>query len=275
MADGPLLLGIDVGSSRIKAALVDGDGREAGLSSTTTPFSTGDGRVEMAVDHLEACLAAVLAGLGDACRRVVAVGVAGMAESGAPLDGAGRVLAPVVAWHDPRGEEAVAQLEDHFGAELALRVGQPVRTVLTAAKLGWLLANGVTGVVRWLGVPELVLHALTGAEATEFSLAARTGCYDVTARRWIPEVAAVVGFSTAVFPPVRPAGAVMGRVSAGWPGPPAGTPVTIAGHDHLAGMAGAAVGRGSVANSVGTAETLVARSATLPDIGAALDARAA
>ena len=274
----PLLLGIDVGSSRTKAVLVDGDGGEAGLAAVRTPFRTDDGRVEMTVDDLHGCLAAVLAGLGDARTQVEAVGVAGMAESGAPFDAGGRPLAPVIAWHDGRGEEAVALLDGHFGGELALRIGQPVRTVLTAAKLGWLLANGVVGVTRWLGVPELALRALTGAEATEFSLAARTGCYDVAARHWIPEVGPVVGFGTDVFPAVVPAGDCMGRIAgagASWSGLPAGVPVTIAGHDHLAGMAGAGVRRGYVANSVGTAETLVARTATAPSVARALDVRAA
>jgi xylulokinase len=159
-----------------------------------------------------------------------------------------------------------------------MRIGQPVRTVLTAAKLGWLLDSGVTGMARWLGVPELGLHALTGAEATEFSLAARTGCYDVAAREWIPEVARVLGFSVDLFPPIQPAGAVMGRVSpkgAAWSGLPAGIAVTVAGHDHLAGMAGGGVRPGEVANSVGTAETLVGRSAGVPDMAAAADRRVA
>ena len=274
----PLLVGIDVGSSRTTAVLVDGDGGEAGLAAVRTPFRTDDGRVEMTVDDLHTCLATVLADLGDARRQVEAVGLAGMAESGAPFDAVGRPLAPVIAWHDGRGEEAVAVLEGHFGRELALRIGQPVRTVLTAAKLGWLVANGVGGVARWLGVPELGLHALTGAEATEFSLAARTGCYDVAARQWIPEVGPVVGFGTHVFPAVIPAGACMGRIGGAgesWSGLPAGIPVTIAGHDHLAGMAGGGVQRGYVANSVGTAETLVARSATAPSVARALDVRAA
>ena len=279
MPGEPLLLGIDIGTSRVKAVLVDARGRESGLSTATTPFTTSNGRVEMTVDDLRRRLAEVLAGVGDARGRVAAVGLAGMAESGAPLDRSGRALASVIAWHDERGKEAVDLLERRFGPDLARRIGQPVRTVLTAAKLGWLVADRAGEVVAgWLGVPELGLQALTAEEATEFSLAARTGCYDVATREWIPEVGDALGFSTGVFPPILPAGAVMGQVSgagAGWSGLPAGIPVTVAGHDHLVGMAGAGVRRRSFANSVGTAETLVARTTTLPDMSAALDRRAA
>lgn len=274
-----MLLGLDIGTSRTKAVLLDAGGHEAGAATVATPFATTGGRVEMPVDALLACLGDVVAGLGDRRRQVVAVGVAGIAESGAPLDRSGRPLAPVIAWHDERGGEAVALLVREFGPGLALRTGQPPNTKMTAAKLGWLIAHGgMRGMHRWLGVPELALRALTGVEATEHSLAARTGCYDVVAHRWMPEVAAALGFSTDAFAPVRAAGAVMGRVSAegaAWSGLPEGLPVSIAGHDHLAGMAGAGAGADDVANSVGTAETVAGRTAGAPDMAAAVANRAA
>jgi xylulokinase len=267
-----LLLGLDVGTSRTKAVLLDASGREVAGAVVATPFVTTGDRVEMAVDDLLGCVAEVLAGLGERRRHVVAAGVAGVAESGAPMDDQRRPLAPVIAWLDDRGGEAVGVLEREFGDGLALRTGQGATTKMTVAKLGWLLAHGVRDVDRWLGVPELALWALTGAEATEHSLASRTGCYDVTGHRWLPEVAGVLGFHTAVFAEVLAAGRVMGRVSvagAAWSGLPAGIPVTIAGHDHLAGMAGGGVGPAELANSVGTAETIAGRAPTLPDMDAA------
>ena len=266
-----MLLGLDIGTSRTKAVLLDAGGGESGAATLATPFVTADGRVEMEVDALLRCVRDLLAELASR-GQVVAVGIAGIAESGAPLDAGGAPLAPVIAWHDERGAEAVARLEHRFGPDLALRTGQPPNTKMTAAKLGWLAGNGVQRVDRWLGVPELALRALTGSEVTEHSLAARTGCYDVVTRRWMPEVGAALRFSTDIFAPVRAAGTVMGRVSAegaAWSGLPEGIPVTVAGHDHLAGMAGAGVAPDEVGNSVGTAETLAARAAAAPDMAAA------
>ena len=223
-------------------------------------------------------LSALLAALGDRRRRVVGVGVAGIAESGVPLDHARRALAPVIAWLDPRGTDEVALVEEHLGPDLALRTGERLRPVATAVKLGWLVAHGVERVERWLGVPELVVHALTGAEATEHSLAARTGCYDVTAQAWIPEVAALLDFNIDVFPPIHAAGTVMGRVTAegaAWSGLAPGVAVTVAGHDHLVGMAGGGIGRDDLANSVGTAETIVGRVRDRPDMATAIEQRVA
>jgi xylulokinase len=269
-----LLLGLDIGTSRIKAVLMDADGNECRAASIATPF---DG-AEMDGDRLLAAAAAAVAALGPACADVAAVAVAGIAESGAPIAGDGRLLAPIIAWYDPRGGEVVDRLQRQFGPELELALGQRLRVVSSVAKLGWLVDQGLGPVAAWLGVPELVLRDLTGCQVTEFSLAARTGAYHVVRHRYLPEVAAAIGVSPDVFAEVAGAGTVMGRVcgaaASRW-GIPAGIPVTIAGHDHLVARAGAGAQPGDLINSVGTAETVVAALATAPDIGAALARRVA
>jgi len=227
----------------------------------------------MAVDDLGTALAAVVTTLGPARHEVAAVGVTGMAESGAPLRG-GRPAAPIIAWHDGRGTETVARLEARFGPDLARWTGRRVGTVSSVAKLGWLLHYGLAVPDRWLGVPELALWLLTGAEATEHSLAARTGAYHVVERAWLGDVCEFVGFPARVFPEVRPAGHPMGAVSAEAArrfGVPAGIPVTVAGHDHLAAGAGLGALSGDLLNSVGTAETVLRRVDAGPDVGRALE----
>ena len=257
---------------------MDRAGTEVAGAVGDTPFAAHTDGIEVGVDDLLAAVRRVLADLGTDRRRVEAVGVAGLAESGAPFDGDGRPLAAVIAWHDPRGGEVVDLLERRFGADLPRRVGQRLRTVSSVAKLGWAVNSGVQGVRWWLGVPELCLHGLTGARATDFSLAARTGAYDVGRRRYMPEVLEAVGLLPDVFAEPAAAGAVMGRVSATgarWSGLPLGIPVTVAGHDHLAGIVGSGARTGDLVNSVGTAETVVGRPGRLPDVEQALTLRAA
>ncbi|MGH9179356.1 MAG: FGGY-family carbohydrate kinase, partial [Acidimicrobiales bacterium] len=85
--DGPLLLGIDVGTSRTKVALVDAGGAEVAHAAVATPFAaTPSGGVEASVDDLLRGVGAVVGRLGPARGRVTAVGVAGVAESGTPVD---------------------------------------------------------------------------------------------------------------------------------------------------------------------------------------------
>ena len=287
---GRLLLGLDIGTSRIKAVAIDAAGTEQASASVPTPFALSAEGIDMEVADLGRALAGAVAGLGPARQQVAAVGLAGMAESGAPFRDR-RPVAPIIAWHDGRGEETVASLERRFGPALARWTGRRVRTVSSLAKLGWLVDHGLPAPDRWLGVPELALFLLTGAEATEHSLAARTGAYHVTERRFLPDVIAHVlrpggqGWSTTaaggpdgpspdLFPPVLAAGRIMGLVTedgAAAYGLPVGIPVTIAGHDHLAAAAGLGGGADDLFNSVGTAETLVRRLHTAPDVDRALE----
>jgi xylulokinase len=216
----------------------------------------------MTVDELVAAVAAVLAGLGPEREAAAAVGVAGMAECGAPLDSGGHPLGPVIAWFDPRGEGVVERLGRDGGEALAARTGRRLRTVSSVAKLGWWVERTGRSPGGWLGVPELCVHALGGASVTDPSLASRTGWYDVAARAYLPEVAAAIGVPASALPPIVAAGSVAGRVSgaaAAWSGLPAGIPVTPAGHDHLAAAAGCGSGPGDLVDSVGTAESLVRR----------------
>ena len=270
----PLLLGLDVGSSRIKALLLDVDGQDVGGAQVPTPFAASDAGTEAEAPAIVDALVGALSKLGEGRERVVAVGIAGIAESGVPLDGSGRPLASVIAWHDRRGEDVAARLADRFGPSLHRGIGQRLRYVATVAKLGWLLEHGVPIPARWLGVPELTLHALTGVEATEGSLAGRTGCRSVVDGRWLPDVAEAAGFSVDIFPEVGHAGDALGTVSAQGAarfGLRPGIPVTIAGHDHLVGLVGSGTGAADFADSVGTAETVLCYASELPDLDQTLD----
>ena len=271
-----MLLGLDLGTSRIKALLMDAGGRIRGSAAATTPFDGG----EMSVGALIGAVGRAIGDVGTERDRqsVAAVGIAGMAESGAPLDRDAGPMAPIIVWNDPRGAEVVSRLQREFGPDLDRSIGQRLRTVSSVAKLGWLVDQGVGPVARWLGVPELALYALTGSAATEFSLAARTGAYNIGSLRYLPEVAQAIGVAPDVFAMVSPAGGAMGGISASgaaWSGLRRGVPVTVAGHDHLAGLAGSGAAPEDLVNSVGTAETVVLGVATVPDVDRALACRVA
>lgn len=275
--DRDLLLGLDLGTTRSKAMLLDASGQEVAVAVTPTPFVTfDDGRIEMPVGDLLATVAVLAGKLAPWLERVAAAGIAGMAESGSPLDASGAPLAPIISWNDPRGGDVVEGLTERLGDSIALRTGQRPRPVSSIAKLGWLVAHGLAGADRWLGVPEMVLWNLTGRHATEHSLASRTGCYDVVRQCWLGDVAAAAGADISLFAEVLASGTTMGRVTAEAAvrlGLPGGIPVTLAGHDHLAGAVGAGAGPGDLVNSVGTAETVVGFIESAPDLGRALALR--
>jgi sugar (pentulose or hexulose) kinase len=257
-----LLLGIDVGTTACKAAVVDAAGAERAHGSAPTPWERVPTGAEIDPHALrEAALAAARAALRAAPEgRVRGIGVAGMAETGVLLDGRGESLAPAIAWYDARGADEARRLGEDLGAErFARTTGLPVIALCTAPKLRWMVANrpAVRAARRWLNVGEWVVRGLGGDEVTELSLASRTGLFDLEAKAPFADALAWTGMREDLLPDPVLAGTPAGTVGDALP-EARGAVLTVAGHDHLAAGVGAGVvAPGDVLDSCGTAEALV------------------
>ncbi|KJL36715.1 MAG: hypothetical protein CMH36_04085 [Microbacterium sp.] len=256
-----LLLGIDLGTSSIKANAVDRHGRSLGIGTAPTPFVANRSGVEMTPTALLDAVHDAVAHLGELRHRVAGVGIASMGETGTTIRADGPTDLPLVAWHDRRGASVVKILLSRFGAsEILRRTGREARDVTSIAKLGWLQQAGAVVEGTWTGVAGVVLWRLTGALGQEQSLAATSGAYDPISHRYDREILAAVGLDHIAWAPARQAGTLLGRIGgpgAEWSGLPAGIPVTIAGHDHPVGVVGAGGEKNEVIDSLGTGEPLV------------------
>jgi sugar (pentulose or hexulose) kinase len=257
-----LLLGIDVGTTWSKAAVVTLDGIERSHGRRRTGWRKVPTGAEIEPDQLfEGAVEAARAAL-EACPRghVLGIGVTSMAETGVLLDRRGRALARSIAWHDDRGVEQARALERHFGApSFVERTGRAPTRLCSAAKLRWLIDNrGETRPgVRWLSVAEWVAHRLGAHHVSEPSLASRTGFLDLRTRAAWTDLVAWTGAPPPLLADIRPAGAPAGRAGDHLPRL-TGAVVTVAGLDHSVAAAGAgAVGLGDVFDSCGTAEAFI------------------
>jgi sugar (pentulose or hexulose) kinase len=255
-------VGLDIGSTWVKAVAVAADGELLASVRRSTPWcSVGDGGTQMSAGELVATVRDLLDALDVELggREVRSIGVSGMAEAGVLLDGDGRPAVPVPAWFDPRGAAEFAAQPAALRAEFPRRTGLPVSGLATFAKLlhhraGGLDLNGLT----WLNVPEYVAHVLGGDRYGEVSLVARTGLVDQdTGRPW-QGVLDALGVGPELLPPTLGAGADWGRADAVAPPSMRGAVLTVAGHDHLVASVAAGVVRADqLYDSIGTAEALV------------------
>jgi sugar (pentulose or hexulose) kinase len=137
----------------------------------------------------------------------------------------------------------------------------PFRQQWSLTKHRWLLDNvsSARNAVRRLNVAEWVVRGLGGEEATEQSLASRTGWLRLAERSWWDETLAWSGAGETLMPPLVTAGTPLGTVSADAGMPRlTGAVLTVAGHDHQAAVIGAgADGPGDELDSCGTAEAMV------------------
>jgi sugar (pentulose or hexulose) kinase len=263
-----LLLGLDVGTTATKAAVLDPDGRELGHGRAATPWRRVATGAEIDPEELLAAAVAAareaLIAAGD--RPVAGIGVASVAETGVLLDASGRPAVPSIAWHDTRGDAEATRLAADLGeAEFAARVGLPPSPVCTLAKYRWMRDHwpAARQGVRWLNVAEWIVLGLGGDPTAELSLASRTGFYDVHARRPWADALSWAGAPPGLMPEPVPAGTPMGRCGSGLAGAQDAV-LTVGGHDHLAAAVGAgAASEGDVLDSCGTAEAFVQATAPL------------
>lgn len=274
----PLLVGVDVGTSRTKAGIVDADGRELACASVPTRWQTCPSGGETSGAALSA---GVREALLDALAQrppgeVVALGVTSIAETVIVLDADGEELAPAIAWYDTRAADEHRALLDELPT--AARTGLSHDAIPSLATLRWLTAHHRAGMRRArhaLSVAEWVVRDLSGVTAAEPSLASRTAALGVAERAWWPEAIAWAGLAPDVFGDLREAGASWGTVRGRAPGgraarrgPPgggipglealAGATLTVAGHDHLVAAVGSGLtSTGQVMDSCGTAEALL------------------
>ena len=251
-----LLLGIDVGTSACKAAVVDAAGIELAHGQAATPWETVPTGAE--VDP-EALLDAAVAAARDARDRgpegrVVAIGVTGMAETGVLLDAAGAVLRPAVAWYDTRGTGEARMLAREV-PEFIERTGLPATLLCTLAKLSHL---GTRGAARWLNVAAWIVFRLGGRQVAELSLSSRTGFLDLDAVAPFDDALEWAGLPLDLVSDFVVAGTDAGRSDGlALPGTE-GAILAVAGHDHLAaGVGVGVVAPGDLLDSCGTAEAIV------------------
>jgi sugar (pentulose or hexulose) kinase len=264
-----LLLGLDVGTSAIKAAVISADGEEVAHARAPTPWRQVPTGAELAPEELldRAVEAAATALANAPARRVAGIGVASMAETGTLLDRHGRPVVPAIAWHDSRGAGEAERLSADLGGEFAARTGVRPRPMCTLVKYRWMRAHWPESAagVRWLSVAEWIVRGLGGDEAAELSLASRTGAYDLHARSlWAPALE-WAGAPAELFPEAVPAGTPLGTVDHPGLEGARGAVLAVGGHDHLSAAVGAgAAGDGDVLDSCGTAEAFVRAIAPLP-----------
>jgi sugar (pentulose or hexulose) kinase len=257
-----LLLGLDVGTTSTKAAVLDLDGNELAHGRAPMPWTTVPTGAEIAPAELyRSVIEAATEALAQA-GPVAAIGVSSMAETGILLDRHGQPTAsPSIAWHDERGTDEAQRIANEIGEErFSATTGLPPTELCSLAKLRWLRDHHpeATEGVRWLNVAEFVVRGLGGEETAELSLGSRTGWLELETKTWWDEALGWAGVDASFLPEPVTAGTPAGEVTA--PELPAarGAVLAVGGHDHLSAAVGAgAVGEGDVLDSSGTAEAFI------------------
>jgi sugar (pentulose or hexulose) kinase len=255
-----ILIGVDIGTSRLKAVATDLDLKVLSEYAEPTPWKHEKNFSEIDMLLLAKTVIAVASKAAElAGGKVIAIGFTGFSETGVLMDAAGTPLSPGLAWHDPRGltEPIIKELGDF---EFRARAGALLNEIVTISKTLWLNQNYPESrkAKHFLSAPEWVAYCLGAEPVNELSLVSRTGFFDVEARKPWEEAINLVGGGKDFLARLVVAGEPIGIVDDQAPENLRGAIITIAGHDHFtAAYYSDAINEGSLFDSMGTAEALL------------------
>ena len=262
-----MYLGIDIGTSEVKALLLDDAHRVVATSGSELAISRPHpGHSEQAPADwwraTQAALAALRASQAPAYAAVRAIGLSGQMHGAVLLDAHDHVLRPAILWNDTRSAAQCTELMNRapWAAQTA---GSLIVPGFTAPKLLWVAQHEpelFAQVAKVLLPKDYVRLQLTGEHATDVSDASGTSWLDVRRRAWSEELLALCGLGVEHMPRVVEGSEVSAQLSATTAaalGLRAGMPVAGGGGDNAASAVGmGAVNAGEGFLSLGTSGVL-------------------
>jgi len=189
-----MFLGLDLGTSSLKALLIDSEDRILAQASVSLEVQVP--RPSWSEQHpqawWDACQQAVLALPADLRREVRGIGLSGQMHGAVLLDGADQVLRPAILWNDGRSLAQCAEFERRAPQVRRISGNMPMPG-FTAPKLLWVARHEpqLFRATRTVLLPKDYLRLrLTGARVSDMSDASGTLWLDVARRAWSDELLA-------------------------------------------------------------------------------------
>ncbi|MFF4178124.1 FGGY family carbohydrate kinase [Streptomyces sp. NPDC001750] len=187
-------IGIDVGTSVVKAAAFGPDGRTLAVESRPVGLTIRDGFVEQDMDEVYGAVREVLAALGS--DGVAFAGLTGQGDGVWLVDAAGRPVRTAISWMDGRAHELVdAWQESGVFTAVYRRTGSAMFPGCPGPVLAWLDRHdpaSLDAATTALYCKDMVFQRLTGVRATDVSDASMP-FLDPMTRTYSSDVVAALG----------------------------------------------------------------------------------
>ena len=220
-------LGLDIGTSGVKAMLIDAQGN--GLGEANAPLTVSRPRPGFSeqdpADWWEAVLKAVDALKEKHPEKVSAikgVGLSGQMHGATLLDANNQVIRPAILWNDVRAANECREMEEALPSlrQIAGNIAMPG---FTAPKTLWVKKHepeNYQRIAKVLLPKDYVRFLLTGTYVSDMSDAAGTLWLDVEYRGWSDDLLAVTGLTTEHMPSLvegsEPSGHLSGELCRRW-----------------------------------------------------------
>jgi xylulokinase len=216
-----MYLGIDLGTSEVKVALVDDEQRLLGVKGSKLTIERPQPNwSEQSPDQWFVAASDAVAQLraehGDRWSAIRAIGLSGQMHGAVLLDGANRPLRPAILWNDGRSEHECAEFVGSV-SDFYERTSNLAMPGFTAPKLLWTRRHEpeLFARVRKVLLPKDYLRfVLTGEHASDPSDASGTLWFNPKTRQWDDVLLAATGLDRTAMPAICDGGAISGVLRA-------------------------------------------------------------
>lgn len=217
-----LLLGLDIGTTALKTALFDRNGKLLAVSAREYSLITF--QTNYVEEKPEVYWEAFLAGIKDLKRQYpigeedkIALAISAQGETLFFLDKEGKTLRNAIVWMDNRGEKEARDLEARFGNDTCYRITGQVsfEPCWPASKILW-VKNHEPEIFektdKFLLIEDYFIYRLTGKFATEPSLVCSSTYWDIIQRKYWQEMLDYIGIKEEQLAPVLDSGEIVGKI---------------------------------------------------------------
>ena len=264
-------IGIDVGTSSVKALLVDDNGKVLASSNPGYPFQT-PAPLQAETDPgvwWDATCKAIRELLSQTSAELIrGVGLTGQMHGLVLVDNKGKPLRPCIMWNDQRSFNECKEMTESLGESEVIKItGNPILPGFTAPKLRWVEKNEpeiFAKISKVLLPKDFIRYRLTGEFFSDVSDASGTSMLNTEKRTWSDQILSGMGWYRSWLPEVTESTVASTKISAeasALTGLAEGTPVVAGGGDQAAQAVGCGiVEEGIVSATLGTSGVVFAQS---------------
>ena len=203
-------LGIDIGTTSLKAAVFTENGERLGLERIdyTLDADAKTGFIEFDAEKYITMCEQVIDSLTKKCGKIDALSVDTQGETLIVTDGNAKPLCPAIVWLDNRATDEAEQIKQKFGHKTVYDVtGQPeITATWPASKMLWLKNKKpdlFKKVKKIFMLEDWVLFRLTGEFVTEPTIQSSSVYFDINKNCWWQDMLEFIGIDESMLPNVK------------------------------------------------------------------------
>lgn len=262
-------MGIDVGTSSVKALIVDEFGAVAGFTQRgyeikKNQYEYAEQDMDLIWSRTKEAISSLVKDCPAVAKNILGVGFSGQMHGLVIVDSKGNLVRDAIIWADQRSEKAISQIYKAIPEEDYRKITRnSLSTGFMVSSLIWLREQEPENFKRAYKImlpKDYIRYRMSGVMSTDMSDASGTVIFDTGKREWAWGLIDRLGLERELFPECTESSERVGVITAeceGLTGLKAGTSVVCGGGDTpMQALGNGMIAPGTLASNIGTASQI-------------------